>query len=1203
MEWTSPSASHGCISPEVKKSHLDITLVVIGSDLIDRVAKELMSASWLLIASYGAFALAPSKIVRQPEMRNKNQAKVAAGLELDEQEREHPNHNNNVKRIAGRKTHTGSTLVVKALNFGRKLAAAYSKLQINHRGMYSIERLHAYKAYCEKTSVARAIAVCVLTPVPSLLAIVLIECIPLRDPSMGWGANYMFWIRFYIGGVLVLIGCSYQATDMADRVKISPLQRLSFKANPGLGKEIKLQLYVLATEGFVSAIYPAFSSVYLKASPTSRAGLVLLLPVIKIIAKNVVAWASSHVDDCIPVKGKVIRIRSPVKLGIPTDAERVLDSLVEHQKTFVTSGARKKLHAASRLGGSGVSRGRPPEPHHILVKQSSTSQAAQKEENVELIEGTLQLLFHCEYHALVDSVPASICTRDPCSAAAESDVAPLTNLSLVITSHADACCEFSRFTYLSAMNDKNLMQVSPAPKLAGPTTDYQHRVKTQRKRTSVAEQHKHVQSTLWIRQVAMIGKGLLLAIVACSGIIVLMGSTYQVTDMVDRVKISLLQSFGMGIVGMGIYIATVILIAYLWVFPVPFGIVLGIGPCFAVFFVVLILTIGINTFKTNPGLGHELKLQFYVLATEAVIAVIYPAFSSVYLRTSSNNRAGLVLLLPMIKLVMKNIVARASSHVEDCIPVIAVFSIEVFNALYVATCMQATKSTLATVVIIFVDAVSGILAFNSLHNRTRALQEQHERSQCFDSKGKRKTTEELIPTVMSASQQLRSFKTKRGRIIRIRSPMKMGLGADAERDLDSLAGHHNAFVTRGARRASHFVSKFIAEIRGSVSIYPETNTKKAVHPSVHQNESTNPAHAHEELQLELVESTLELLFHTEYHALVEYVECAVPILFSVYLTILCQLPAHKYYPHTRNMEPGQLESMLENLSVYVALEVLSFVVMQFALKRKFMLSALYQLAFVLETHVVQLQSRIHGLVLLHGRVGLLQRPVRVPGHQPTSRGPAQRLCHVLGERALPGQVDAPTARTQAVCAGPASCQAACSTHTQPPGSTRLGGAGPHPAAHLRVQLRPALHRERGERPVRGGHVQDLLPETGLLPQQQHHDDQCARDRRPQQVPVRGGEVRVESQPAAESVSGQTIWYSPAEAGGPESRQVRPRCVHAAPEDSGRLEDRFGTVHETMTTLDSIDDSNVFCWLAKVSVVSAGFAASLGAPAPSRKTTG
>ncbi|GMF53093.1 unnamed protein product [Phytophthora fragariaefolia] len=568
--------------------------------------------------------------------------------------------------------------------------------------------------------------------------------------------------------------------------------------------------------------------------------------------------------------------------------------------------------------------------------------------------------------------------------------------------------------------------VLPVSGVGAPATDYHH-VKASNKRSSVTAQHRHAQSTLWIRQIfilwQMIAAGFsrlqvshrgmysieklqafhaycektsvpralavcvltpipsLLAIVCLeciplsdpslgwkanymfwirfyiSGIIVLIGSTYQVTDMVDCVHISLLQSLRMGIVGMSIYVGTVIAIAYLWGFPVPFGIVLGIGPCFAVFVVVLIFTIGLKTFKANPSLGHELKLQFYVVATEAVIAVIYPAFSSLYLRASPNNRAGLVLLLPLIKLVTKNIVAWASSHVEECIPVVTVFSIEVFNALYVATCMQATKSTLATVVIIVFDVVSGMLAFHSLLRRTRALQEQHQRSQVFDSSGNKLTSEDLIPTVMTASRQLRTFKTKKGKHIRIRSPMKLGLGAEAERDLESLVGHHIAYLTHARQKRSHFGVKHIVGHRGSVSFFSSKNLR-VVQPESHYKKPVELAFSDEGQRLELVESTLELLFHTEYHALVEYVECAVPLLFSVYLPILLLLPSHKYYPYTEDMEIGQLESMQKSLSVYIALEVASFVAMHVALKRKFMLSALYQLAFVLETHVVQLQSRM-----------------------------------------------------------------------------------------------------------------------------------------------------------------------------------------------------------------------------------------------------
>ncbi|KAE9357692.1 hypothetical protein PR003_g1631 [Phytophthora rubi] len=479
-------------------------------------------------------------------MSGKKQIKVAAGLGLEEPGPNSPDHSSqNNRNLPEQHQPAKSDLVIrKLLNFGRKLAAGYNKLQISHRGMYSIERLHAYQAYCDKTSTVRAIAVCVLTPVPSLLAIVLIECFPLRDPLLGWEANYMFWIRFYISGVLICIGLTYQATDMVDRVKISLLQRLV-----------------------------------------------------------------------------------------------------------------------------------------------------------------------------------------------------------------------------------------------------------------------------------------------------------------------------MSIVAMSIYVGTVMLVSYLWIFPVPFGIVLGIGPCFAVFLTALIVTIGPTTFKANPGLGDELKLQFYVLATEGAISVIYPAFSSVYLRASSTGRAGLVLLLPVIKILTKNIVAWSSSHVEDCIPVVTVFSIEVFNALYVATCMQSTKSTLVTIIIITSDVLNVVLAFRSLLHRSRALEDQHRRSQLTASEGNKHEPVELMTTVMTSFQHLRTFRTRKGREIR-------------------------------------------------------------------------------------------------YHALVEYVECAVPILFGVYLTILYQLPVHEYYPHTRDLEAGQLEGMLMSLSVYVTLEVLSFVGMHMALKRKFHLSALYQLAFVLETHVVQLQSRM-----------------------------------------------------------------------------------------------------------------------------------------------------------------------------------------------------------------------------------------------------
>jgi hypothetical protein len=410
-----------------------------------------------------------------------------------------------------------------------------------------------------------------------------------------------------------------------------------------------------------------------------------------------------------------------------------------------------------------------------------------------------------------------------------------------------------------------------------------------------------------------------------SGVIILSCSTYQISDMVTRIRFSFLQCLGVAILIMAMYTVVLVSIASVWVFPVPFGVVLGVGPCFTVYLVVLMLAIGPKTFKENPGLSRELKLQFYVLGAQGVIAIIYPAFSGIYQNASSNQRAGLVLLLPFTKLIMKNTVAWACSHLEDYVPVIAVFSIEVFNALYVATCMQSTNSTLATIVIITFDAVNGALTFYSLVKRTRAIDKQ---VRLLSSDSPSSPSDELISAVMTASQHLHSFQTHRGTIIRVRAPLKRELGVEIERMLDSLV---NRCVSDDPIEAANF------------------------HEAEHRELINSP---HEERKLELVERTLQLLFSCEYHALVEYVECTVPIVFGVYSSILYQLPSRKYYPLTRDMAPGQLEGLMLNLSIYVGLEVISFVVMHLALKRKFKLSALYQLAFVLETHVVQIQTRL-----------------------------------------------------------------------------------------------------------------------------------------------------------------------------------------------------------------------------------------------------
>ncbi|KAF1783316.1 Ribosomal protein S5 domain 2-type fold [Phytophthora cactorum] len=56
------------------------------------------------------------------------------------------------------------------------------------------------------------ILVCVLTPIPALLVAVLLECLPLRPPSEGWAANWVFWLRLSLTHAMLSFGGSVLLT-------------------------------------------------------------------------------------------------------------------------------------------------------------------------------------------------------------------------------------------------------------------------------------------------------------------------------------------------------------------------------------------------------------------------------------------------------------------------------------------------------------------------------------------------------------------------------------------------------------------------------------------------------------------------------------------------------------------------------------------------------------------------------------------------------------------------------------------------------------------------------------------------------------------------------------------------------------------------------------------------------------------------------
>lgn len=99
-----------------------------------------------------------------------------------------------------------------------------------------------------------------------------------------------------------------------------------------------------------------------------------------------------------------------------------------------------------------------------------------------------------------------------------------------------------------------------------------------------------------------------------------------------------------------------------------------------------------------------------------------------------------------------------------------------------------------------------------------------------------------------------------------------------------------------------------------------------------------------------------LLLESEHIIHIEFIECAVPLFYIVYLLILFHLLNAKFYPEMANLDSASLVRTVRNISVYAILAFVSLLYVHFFLRWKLKISALHMLANVLEGDIVVVQS-------------------------------------------------------------------------------------------------------------------------------------------------------------------------------------------------------------------------------------------------------
>jgi hypothetical protein len=231
------------------------------------------------------------------------------------------------------------------------LGSVWQTLQFEHHGIYSLERAQLLLGYLRERSIAfKTPLTLVLTPVPCVVALTLMDCIPLQDPSRGVEANIGFLARSLLavmGYTAFIVGqihvCVPNLLRMRSLLWIAPLVAsatnganylmslcigfpLPFTHVLGLVpwvSSLLMSLWIaIGSEGrrsqtvrrafnehgalimaqsSLGVVYPLFYRLFLVSSPTAQFFVVLLLPVIKLAMKFRIHQVTPHIQDLQPV--------------------------------------------------------------------------------------------------------------------------------------------------------------------------------------------------------------------------------------------------------------------------------------------------------------------------------------------------------------------------------------------------------------------------------------------------------------------------------------------------------------------------------------------------------------------------------------------------------------------------------------------------------------------------------------------------------------------------------------------------------------------------------------------------------------------------------------------------------------------------------------------------------------------------------------
>ncbi|CEG42889.1 uncharacterized protein PHALS_13126 [Plasmopara halstedii] len=256
-------------------------------------------------------------------------------------------------------------------------------------------------------------------------------------------------------------------------------------------------------------------------------------------------------------------------------------------------------------------------------------------------------------------------------------------------------------------------------------------------------------------------------------------------------------------------------------------------------------------------------------------------------------------MLPILKFGAKYIAITAIRELEDIIPQTSSFTVDLYSSLFMSVCMSSSVSLILSVSFIVADLGLTSLEFRELRVNAFVvvqLLNQQRMSQDLSQTG----SPDLLAMILAVTRDPHAYNIVSMRGVRLHACLPHPLPEDCSKQLQILAAsglycQNVATKIRPIRRRNlmFFSKSSVQPVElNLVNVLTKQQTKRIANiPKVSDVRTENGRRSEY-----LVLQGLQFLFHCEYLALVEYIECVVPIVYVIYKSVLELLPNVVYFP-------------------------------------------------------------------------------------------------------------------------------------------------------------------------------------------------------------------------------------------------------------------------------------------------------------------